>query len=134
VWAVLSARHGVVEPDEVIAPYDTTVGDRRPFGGPRLSPGEFDTWLYAHVQAWRSRYATSTSSPRLVVLAGRAYSRCLVQRGLEFCAPLDGLGIGERLRWLQRQTARSPRREDRPRGQPSLFTDAGAPLLWPPPA
>jgi hypothetical protein len=120
----------VVEPDEVIAPYDTTVGDRRPFGGPRLAPGEFDTWLYAHVQAWRSRYATSTSSARLVVLAGRAYWRCLAERGLEVCAPLDGLGIGERLRWLHRATAASPRREDRPRGQPSLFPDAAAP--WSP--
>jgi hypothetical protein len=35
-----------------------------------------------------------------VVLAGRAYWRCLAERGLEVYAPLDGLGIGERLRWL----------------------------------
>jgi hypothetical protein len=72
----------VVEPDRVIAPYDTTIAARQPFGGPRLAPGEFDTWLYAHVQAWRSRYATPTCTPRLVVLAGRAYWRCLVERGL----------------------------------------------------
>jgi hypothetical protein len=115
VWAILSAQHGVVEPDEVIAPYDTPISARQPFGGPRLSPKEFDTWLYAHVQAWRSQYVPA----RLVVLAGRAYWQCLVERGLEVCTPLDGLGIGERLRWLKRQTA------TRPNGRPTLFREQG---------
>jgi hypothetical protein len=115
----------VVEPDEVIAPYDTTITARQPFGGPRLPPKDFDTWLYAHVQAWRSRYASSTSVPRLVVLAGREYWRCLVDHGLEVCVPLDGLGIGKRLRWLKHQTAADPTPENRPE-QPFLFPGAGA--------
>jgi hypothetical protein len=121
----------VVEPHAVIAPYDTTVAARRPFGGPRLSPREFDAWLYAHVQAWRSRYATPTGGPRLVVLAGRAYWRCLVERGLEVCAPLDGLGIGQRLRWLKQRTAASPRQKAGRTGQPSLFPEVGAPRSSP---
>jgi hypothetical protein len=57
-WAVLSAYHGVVEPDQVIEPYDATVADRRPFGGPRLSAPDFRRWLYAHVQRWRCRHVT----------------------------------------------------------------------------
>jgi hypothetical protein len=126
-WAILSARHAVVRPDEILAPYDTTVADRQPFGGPRLSPGQFDTWLYAHVQAWRSRYFTATGAPRLVVLAGRAYWRSLVDHGLEVCLPLDGLGIGEQLRWLKQQTAASLGQEDRRSRQPSLYPEAGAP-------
>jgi hypothetical protein len=121
----------VVEPDEVIAPYDTTIAARQPFCGPRLSPREFDTWLYAHVQAWRSRYATLTCGPRLFVLAGRAYWRCLVERRLEVCVPLDGLSIGKRLRWLKQQTAARLMPGDRRPKQPSLFPEDSAPCSLP---
>src|SRR5262249_37812985 len=90
--------------DEVIAPYDTTIAQRQPFGGPTLSPKDFGCWLYAQVQAWRCRYATPQQGPRLVVLAGRDYWRWLVEHGLEVSAPLDGMAIGARLSWLKQQT------------------------------
>jgi hypothetical protein len=120
-WAILSARYGVVRPDEVIEPYDATVADRRPFGGPPLSPGDYSTWLYSHVQVWRCRYATRRETPRLVVLAGKEYWQCLVEHGLEVVTPLDGLGIGERICWLKRQTAACAREVSSPLEQPYLF-------------
>lgn len=119
-WAILSAHHGLVEPHEVIEPYDTTVAQRRPYGGPPLSPKEFGFWLYAQVQAWRSRYAMPPRAPRLIVLAGRDYWRWLVEHRLEIHVPLDGLGIGERLRWLKQQTGPRPEIGHRPE-QPTLF-------------
>jgi hypothetical protein len=104
-WAILSARYGVVDPDAVIEPYDTTVADRTPFGMARLTPKEFGFWLYASVQAWRSRFATANQAPALVVLAGRDYWRWLVEHRLPLNTPLDGLGIGQRLHWLKEQIA-----------------------------
>ena len=120
-WAILSARYGMIEPDRVIEPYNTTIADHQPFGGPRLTPPEFAFWLYSHVQAWCCRYASSHQAPRLITLAGRAYWHCLVEHGLEVSAPLDGLAIGERLRWLKQQLAMcsEPNRK-RPK-QPPLF-------------
>lgn len=120
VWAILSAYHGVVRPEEVIEPYEATIAQRRPFGGPALSPREFGGWLYAHVQAWRSRHVTPSQVPRLVVLAGKEYWRWLPEHGLNVETPLDGLGIGERLRWLKQQTAPC-RSQDMPPRQPLLF-------------
>jgi hypothetical protein len=121
-WAILSARHGVVAPDEVLAPYQGTLAERRPFGGHPLSPAEYGRWLYAHVQAWRSRYVTPAQVPRLVVLAGNGYWQPLSEHGLVVEAPLEGLGIGERLRWLKRQL--SP-------GNPTRKTPPGQLLLFP---
>jgi hypothetical protein len=104
-WAVLSARHGVVEPDQVIEPCDTTIADRSPFGQPRLTTKGFGTWLYASVQAWRSRFATATEAPALVILAGRDRWQWLIGWRIAFSTPLGGLGIGERFRWLKQHTA-----------------------------
>ncbi len=106
-WAILSARYGVLLPDRVIEPYDTTIAEHSPYGRARLSPAEYATWLYASVQAWRCRYATGpTQGPRLIVLAGREYWAPLVERSLPLAVelPLEGLGIGERLKWLRRET------------------------------
>lgn len=125
-WAILSARYGVVRPDNVIEPYDTTIAQRRPFGQPPLSPKDFGTWLYAQVQAWRTRYATPAQAPRLVILAGKSYWRWLVDR-LDFDVPLDGLGIGERIWWLQRQTGARFNGRDERQATPSLFPDAHNP-------
>lgn len=102
-WAILSACYGVVPPDAIIEPYDTTIAERRPFDQPTLSRKEFGTWLYAQVQAWRAPYATPTQGPTLVILAGKNYWHWLTDR-LDFSVPLDGLGIGERLQWLKQQT------------------------------
>ena len=83
-WAILSAHHGLVLPDQVIQPYDTTIAQRRPFGQQPLSPREFGGWLYGQVQAWRARYATPSQGPVLIILAGKEYWRWLVEYRLEF--------------------------------------------------
>jgi hypothetical protein len=117
----------VIDPDDVIEPYDATIADRRPFGGPSLSPADFRRWLYAQVQRWRCRYVTPTQVPRLVVLAGRAYWGCLREHRLEVCVPLDGLGLGERLRWLKQQLAARRDPAAKPFSQLPLFPDTAPP-------
>jgi hypothetical protein len=104
-WAVLSAYHGVVEPDAVIEPYDITIRQQRPYGQAPLSAQEFQTWLCASVQRWRCQYVHASQTPKLIVLAGKDYWRWL-KASFAFTVPLDGLGIGERLQRLQEQLAR----------------------------
>jgi hypothetical protein len=123
-WAILSARYGIVRPDEVIGPYDNTIAQRRPFGGKPLTPPEYDGWMYGHAQArFICHYATPTQQPRLIVLAGKDYWRGLVAHGLKVETPLDGLGIGERLRWLKQQTATARPETGRVPGQLLLFPE-----------
>jgi hypothetical protein len=62
-----------------------------------------------------------------VVLAGRAYWGCLREHRLEVCVPLDGLGIGERLRRLKRQLSARRDPAATPLSQPALFPDTGPP-------
>lgn len=111
-WFVLSAKLGCVRPEQTIEPYDRTVRERRPFNQAHpLRPADYATWMYASVQAQICQYATPGQAPRLIVLAGKDYWQLLAGR-YEMELPLDGMGVGERLRWLKERT------------EPSLFDDA----------
>ena len=93
-WRVLSARYGLVDPDEMIRPYDTTlnamfVADRRAWASTvidRLGP------LLA---------GTGT----VVFLAGRRYREFLElelrRRGVTVLVPMAGLTQGRQLSWLK---------------------------------
>ena len=95
-WFVLSAKHGLVHPDEVISPYDLTL----------------NTVLVADRRQWASRVLTQLG-PHLdgigsvVFLAGQRYRELLEpslrNRGLVVSVPMEGLRIGEQLRWLTRE-------------------------------
>ena len=95
-WFVLSAKHGLVPPDKVIAPYDCTlknmgVADRRRWASNVL------TQLEPHLEVVEA----------VTVLAGKTYYEFLEpplrNRGLALCIPMDGLRFGERLNWLNRK-------------------------------
>ena len=95
-WFVLSAKYGLVHPDEMIAPYDLTL----------------NTMPVADRRQWASRVLTQLE-PRLngirsvMFLAGRRYREFLEpslrSRGLVVSIPMEGLRIGEQLRWLTRE-------------------------------
>jgi hypothetical protein len=99
-WAILSAKHGLLMPDQVIAPYDLTL--RKTCVDYRVS--------------WASRVnrALLETFPdrRFLVLAGSQYrealGNCSARFALAGCliwlphkAPLEGMGIGEQLAWLK---------------------------------
>ena len=95
-WFVLSAKYGLVHPCDVITPYDLTlntmpVGDRHRWAGRVLAQME------AHLGNAKS----------IVFLAGRRYREFLEpslrSRGLIVSVPMEGLRIGEQLRWLTRK-------------------------------
>ena len=88
-----AAKYGLVHPDEVISPYDLTL----------------NTMPVADRRQWASRVLAHLG-PHLdgvecvVFLAGRRYREFLElslrSRGLVVLVPMEGLRIGEQLRWL----------------------------------
>lgn len=100
-WYIASAKHGLLEPDAIIAPYDVRLG------GGRGAPPIHD-WTATVVDALMERLAWSVT-PRVAILAGKVYvdtvRRSLVSLGVTVDDPLAGLGIGDRLGWLTREAA-----------------------------
>lgn len=84
-WAILSAEHGLVMPDDVVAPYDVTL----------------TTMSAAGRRSWadKTRAALALAFPcaRFVVIAGKHY-RAAVPTAME--VPFAGMGIGEQLHAL----------------------------------
>ena len=99
-WYVLSARHGLVAPDTVIAPYDETLNNmpvaaRRAWA--RRVLGDLHRWL--------------RPGDHVLMLAGTKYREHLVapirHMGCEVEVPMKGLRFGEQKRWLKRQLGES---------------------------
>lgn len=92
-WFVLSAAHGLVDPDQPIAPYDVTLA--------RLNAADRETWKSAVAVALK-RCVPETET--LVVLAGHDYAgwREFVPHKVE--EPLVGLSVGERFARLKSLT------------------------------
>ena len=90
-WFILSDQHGPVRPDEMLAPYDTKltkVAERR---------------------AWAQRVQNQMEqmlpdADAVVILAGKDYRQYLEpwlrRRFASVRVPMDGLRIGEQMRWL----------------------------------
>ena len=86
-WYILSAKHGLIRPDEVIEPYDMTLG--------------------ANDQRWadvvRKQLADELADipgVTLVALAGVRYQTVLRPCQWPFQIPMKGLGIGQQLGYL----------------------------------
>ncbi len=92
-WVVLSAKHGILQPDDVVEPYDETL----------------TAMGVAARKAW-ARNVLPTLIPlaleagHVVCLAGQRYIEFLVQpmtgAGVSVSQPLKGLRQGEQLAWL----------------------------------
>jgi hypothetical protein len=96
-WFILSAKYGLVQPDETIKPYDKTlntmgVSERRDWS--RHVQQQMDKWL--------------PDADRIVVLAGERYRKFLMdylgRRAATVDVPMAGMRIGEQLSWLGRHT------------------------------
>jgi len=92
-WAILSALHGIVDPDKVLVPYDRTLDTRahRDALVRRLqmqpNPGPVEAWV-------PSRYLAALRAARITVVA----------------APLDGLTMGWRSHWFKDHAAAAAER------------------------
>jgi DGQHR domain-containing protein len=94
-WFILSALHGLVEPEVVLAPYDLTLT--------AMTPTEREAWadrVVAELDRRGLRHA------RFFLHAGRAYAGVLTDR-LDCELPLAGLGVGRQLARYERRTMKS---------------------------
>ncbi len=95
-WFILSAEHGLVDPDAVIAPYEKTLNTMS-------SPAR---------REWADRVfsqlcGAAPDARSVTFLAGARYRAFLAERlratGITVEVPMEGLRIGEQLSWLARQ-------------------------------
>ncbi|MEX2551955.1 MAG: DUF6884 domain-containing protein [Actinomycetota bacterium] len=95
-WYILSAKHGLLGPEELVAPYDVTLKD--------LPRAERRAWAERVFERLRDELH---SGDHVMFLAGSTYrqdlSGLLANEGYAFKAPLEGLRIGEQLQWLTRE-------------------------------
>ena len=94
-WFILSAKYGLVEPQQIIAPYKATLSD--------MSAAKRKDWADKVATDLRPRCPKGTE---VVVLAGRFYREHLVRTlnhwGCKPYIPLEGMGIGKQLSWFKR--------------------------------
>lgn len=92
-WYILSAKHGLVHPETIIAPYEKTLNKMRA----------------AERRAWARRVLAELREvlrrgDQVVFLAGKRYRENLVdsvrQMGCRVEIPMEGLSFGQQLRWL----------------------------------
>lgn len=95
-WVVLSAKHGILRPDDVVEPYDETLTTMGVAARKKWARNVVPTLIQlAH------------SSSHVVCLAGQHYIEFLVQpmadARVNMSQPLKGLRQGEQLAWLTQQ-------------------------------
>lgn len=88
-WYILSAKHGLVHPDDVLEPYNLKLGTKA--AGP--------------IHAWGAKVKIQLAEREgvdvdLKVLAGAQYEYAVYGGPWDWDNPLHGLGIGQRLAWL----------------------------------
>ncbi len=105
-WFILSAKYGLVDPNQVIAPYELTLNTMRVEDRRRWAEKVFD------------QLAEQTQRPEhILMLAGARYREFLepglTAMGTQVDVPMQGLRIGEQLSWLNQQSQHDiARRQD----------------------
>ena len=98
-WFIVSALHGLIEPDQVVAPYDVSIGSLD--GAARTALGE-------SVVASLEQRLGSLAGSVIEIHAGdedaTAIERPLRIRGAILSRPLKGLALGKQLQWYKRDT------------------------------
>jgi hypothetical protein len=88
-WAILSAKHGVLSPTEVIQEYDVTLNEM-----PAAKRREWCDMVREQLASWKPE--------RIVVLAGNRYCEWITDEWMTE-RPMEGLGIGRQLAWLKKE-------------------------------
>lgn len=96
-WLILSAKYGLVEPDQMVEPYNETLNEK--------TVEERREWSRKVIQELQPHCPPGTS---VVFLAGEKYRKflalALVELGCHVEIPMEGLAIGEQLHWLSEQS------------------------------
>lgn len=96
-WFILSAEHGLLDPEEITGPYEKTLN--------HMPIDERRAWA---LRVQRQMAIALPDADRCTVLAGSRYREFLLrylERRYTVNVPMQGLTIGRQLQWLGRQTA-----------------------------
>ena len=110
-WLILSAKHGVLYPDESVLSYDLAIKDLSDFERAAWAQSVWRDCLFDYFDPFGRE-----GFRRLVFLAGARYQVPL-RAAIAFSAcasvviedPLQGLEIGQRLSWLKANTPQQAR-------------------------
>ena len=91
-WAIISAKHGLLMPGDIVNPYDFTVSERA------ADRGKVAEWA----KATKAQLEAKFPKRHFVSLLPERYEACLAE--MDFESPLKGLGIGSRQGWLARNS------------------------------
>jgi hypothetical protein len=92
---ILSALHGLVHPEEKIAPYDEFLGG--------MTKAQRTTWAIKTAQQIKAK---GLHAQAVTFLAGSLYAEPLAQIFTHAMRPLAGMGIGQQLNYLKTQLER----------------------------
>lgn len=102
-WFILSAKYGLVDPEDVIAPYEETLNKK--------SQPERKKWAE---KVWGRLQKRLKPNDTVTILAGEKYRANLLPYleglGCQINIPMKGLGIGRQLQWLSHK-AKQPNRD-----------------------
>jgi cytoplasmic iron level regulating protein YaaA (DUF328/UPF0246 family) len=90
---ILSAMHGLLDPEQEIEPYEKTLI--------RMPDLEVRAWAEKVLEGLAKR--ANLSSDHFVVLASQRYRKYLLPSLKSAETPMEGLGIGKQLQWLKKQ-------------------------------
>ena len=104
-WGVLSAKHGLVSPGEIIEPYNVVLGNTKT--GPPIHA--WTDGVIARLLKLHEKRLSDGEKLHLTLLAGQHYRGVLafLSRRADWCAgvdePMKHLGIGQQKAWLLAQ-------------------------------
>jgi len=87
---ILSAKYGLLKPDDVIAPYEKTLKT--------MNTSERSAWA-ANVLSRLCKEA-DLQEDKFIFLAGAPYRENLVHHIRHYEVPMEGLSFGRQLQWL----------------------------------
>lgn len=98
-WYILSAKHGLISPDTVIAPYEETLAT--------MPAAKRREWAAAVISDLMEEVIRGDE---IIFLAGAQYRehliRPLAESGIDVSIPMEGLGIGQQLAWLNKHLSK----------------------------
>jgi hypothetical protein len=95
-WFILSAKHGLLFPDEFIEPYDINMRNKT-----KLERQEWGQKIFEQLKAM------SLQLELFCIHAGRLYCEPL-QPFIAFQLPMRGMGIGQQLAWYSSRLKAGP--------------------------
>lgn len=89
---ILSAKHGVLELDDEINPYNVTLNN--------MPAEDRKYWTNGIIKQLKSKY--DLKNDHFIILAGYKYRQYLISKLTSYEIPLKGLPIGKQLQYLKK--------------------------------